>query len=240
MSYIKLDRKMLEWEWRDYPEMVALWVYILLKANYKANKWHGEEFPEGTFPTSLDRLSADTGLSVRTVRTCLERLNESGEISIESTKKGTKIKVTKWADFQGSTDDYDMATDTQTDKQVANNRQTTDKQPTTLKEYKNIRNVNYKEKENIKEKEIDCSPEFAEALKDFEDMRKKNRKPLTEKAKQMLLKKLESMASDEETQIAILNQSTMNSWQGIFPLDTRNSVRKEKTGLGALMETTYD
>jgi len=232
MSYIKLDRKMLEWEWRDYPEMVALWVYILLKANYKANKWHGEEFPEGTFPTSVSELSNATGLTIKQTRLCLERLEKTGEISAKKTNKGSVIMVNKWREYQVEGEQEGI--------QTANKGQTEGKQRATLKEYKNIRNENYKEKENIKEKEIDCSPEFAEALKDFEDMRKKNRKPLTEKAKQMLLKKLESMASDEETQIAILNQSTMNSWQGIFPLDTRNSVRKEKTGLGALMETTYD
>lgn len=64
----------------------------------------------------------------------------------------------------------------------------------------------------------DCSPALAETLKAFEEHRKKMRKPMTDYAKKLLLKKLEKLASDEEGKIAILNQSIENGWQGIFPL----------------------
>ena len=68
---------------------------------------------------------------------------------------------------------------------------------------------------------VECSPEFSQALKDFEEMRKSIKKPLTARAKEMILNKLAKLAPDEKTQIEILNQSTMNSWQGVFPLDER-------------------
>lgn len=136
MSYIKLDRKLLEWGWKDTPEMVALWVDILMEANWTPSEWHGVVYEEGTFPTSVEKLSINTGLSVRTIRTCLERLKKSGEIDIQTTNKGTKIIVNKWALYQGSCDD----TDNPPDKQPTNNRQTTDNQSTTLKEYKEVKN----------------------------------------------------------------------------------------------------
>lgn len=206
MSYIKLDRKMLEWKWLDVPEMVSLWIYILLKANYGASEWHDDVFEEGTFPTSISKLSEATGLTTKQVRTCLERLKKTGEIVMDSNNRFTKITVCKWSEYQGN--------GKQEDKPKANKRQTEGNQRATLKE--DIKEDIQEEQEiNISET---CSPEFAEALEAYEEMRKKIRKPLTVKAKQMVLKKLESMAPDEETQIAILNQSTMNSWQGIFPL----------------------
>lgn len=224
MSFVKLHHKLLNWGWADDPNMVALWVRILLEANWKDEEWHGTLYERGSFPTSYTKLSQDTGLSVQSVRTCLERLKKSGEITCVSTNVGTKIIVNKWDYYQGSCDDANTPDNTPatSDQHEANTEPTRDQhdsntKPTTLKEYKNIKNTRSKEKEIYKES-LDCSPEFAEALEAYEEMRKKIRKPLTVKAKQMVLKKLESMAPDEETQIAILNQSTMNSWQGIFPL----------------------
>lgn len=76
-----------------------------------------------------------------------------------------------------------------------------------------------------------CSPQLSEAMHDFEEMRKKMRRPLTEKAKEMILKKLAKLAGgDEEKEIAILQQSIMNGWQGVFPLhEDGNRYGKEKS-----------
>ena len=49
-------------------------------------------------------------------------------------------------------------------------------------------------------------------------MRKTIKKPLTDKAKELILSKLSKMADGDEEKIAILNQSIENSWQGVFPL----------------------
>jgi hypothetical protein len=47
-------------------------------------------------------------------------------------------------------------------------------------------------------------------------MRKKIRKPATDKAKDLVLKELHK--NDLVTAISMLEQSIMNSWQGVFPL----------------------
>ena len=60
--------------------------------------------------------------------------------------------------------------------------------------------------------------ELIAALNDFVEMRKKIKAPMTDRAIEKLLKKLDGMASDDETKIAIIDQSTMNSWKGVFPL----------------------
>ena len=69
-------------------------------------------------------------------------------------------------------------------------------------------------KETFKEKGIN----FIKAWKDFKISRKKIRKPMTERAEELIIKKLNSLSNNEKEQIAILNQSIMNSWQGVFPL----------------------
>jgi hypothetical protein len=54
---------------------------------------------------------------------------------------------------------------------------------------------------------------------DFADMRRKMRKPLTEKARELTLRQLETLApGDMQTQVKILEQSIQRSWQGVFGL----------------------
>ena len=56
-------------------------------------------------------------------------------------------------------------------------------------------------------------------------MRKRIRKPLTDKGVDLAIAKLRGLASesgvmDNDKAIKILEQSTFNSWQGLFPLKT--------------------
>ena len=82
-----------------------------------------------------------------------------------------------------------------------------------------------KEKES-KKKEIKraippCfdSIEFKECLNNFEIMRNKIRKPLTERAFELLINELKKLSNDDQLiAIKIMEQSILNSWQGIFEL----------------------
>lgn len=61
--------------------------------------------------------------------------------------------------------------------------------------------------------------EISNAFSAFVEMRKRIKKPLTDYAIELSIKKLESIApGDYPTQIAILNQSIEHCWQGLFPL----------------------
>ncbi len=74
-----------------------------------------------------------------------------------------------------------------------------------------------------KRKKADAFFEFAsgdddllKALRDFEKMRNEIEKPMSDRAKSMLLTKLQSFPRSEW--IPILEQSIFHDWQGIFPL----------------------
>ena len=61
------------------------------------------------------------------------------------------------------------------------------------------------------------------AFNDYKDMRRKIKKPLTKKAEELAKKKLKELSGgDEQKAIKILEQSTMNSWQGLFELKQPN------------------
>lgn len=68
-------------------------------------------------------------------------------------------------------------------------------------------------KERSKERLEPC-----EAWHNYLAMRVKIRKPMTDKAKEMAGAKLLAMWKAGHDPIAVLNQSTFNSWQGLFPV----------------------
>ncbi len=103
-----------------------------------------------------------------------------------------------------------------------------------------------KEKE-VKKRKEESSPSLAiyftnneplnRTFLDFIEMRKKIKKPMTDRAIELSVRKLEDLSKnafgemDEGMAIKILEQSIMNCWQGLFPLkegqQTRNNVYDE-------------
>jgi uncharacterized protein YdaU (DUF1376 family) len=61
--------------------------------------------------------------------------------------------------------------------------------------------------------------DFEQAWKNFHEMRKKIKKPMTLEAEKLTLKELEEFSIGKvEIATKILNKSIQNSWQGVFPL----------------------
>ena len=74
-------------------------------------------------------------------------------------------------------------------------------------------------------------PELRETYIGFIQMRKAIKKPLTDRGLQLIIGKVEKLATSPEDQIAILNQSIENSWQGVFELKQNN----KQTRLGRVV-----
>lgn len=62
------------------------------------------------------------------------------------------------------------------------------------------------------------SEELEDTIRDFIDMRKTIKKPMTSKALELLIKNLDKLTNLEEEKIAILNQSIEHGWQTVYPL----------------------
>lgn len=75
-----------------------------------------------------------------------------------------------------------------------------------------------------------------EALSAFVEHRKAMKKPMTEQAFKLLESKLMSLSTDEDEQIAILEQSILNGWQGVFALDRG----KQKSGGNVFLDMLED
>lgn len=80
-----------------------------------------------------------------------------------------------------------------------------------------------KEKKSKVEESKVISP-LAQAVEDFREYRRKMKKPMTDRAVELLYQKLDELAgNNEKDKIAILQQSIVNGWQGVFPLKDQRS-----------------
>ncbi len=129
-GFIKLYRSLIDWEWFDDVPTAHLFVYCLCRANYENVVWQGKRIKKGSFVTSLKKLSIATGLSIQQIRTSLNKLKMTKEVTHQSTKQNTVITVLSFADYQES------------NTQLTHNQHTintpSNKQITTDKEIKNI------------------------------------------------------------------------------------------------------
>ncbi|MBO7735037.1 MAG: hypothetical protein J6S67_20915 [Methanobrevibacter sp.] len=131
-GYVKTYRKILEWEWyKDIPVRV-LFEHCILKANIKDKNWKGIVIKRGSFVTSLDNLVFETGLTKRQIRTALDKLKMTHELTYNPTRQYSVIIVNNYEQYQPS--------DTQIDTQMTDKRHTNDTQITLTKEIKNDKN----------------------------------------------------------------------------------------------------
>ena len=228
-SYIKLFRSVLDWDWWDDVSVKLLWITILLSANWKDKKWRGIVIKKGSFFTSLDHLSKKAGLSVRQTRTALEKLKSTGEVTIETTSHGTLITVENWEKFQG----YEPNATSESTSGLTSERQATDKRATNERQQLKKDKNNKKDKKDIYSSlrseyiSKESAEELEKALSDFEQMRKSIKKPMTDGARNLLVNNLKKLAGDDTGKmVAILEQSILNSWAGVYELKGSGNVRK--------------
>lgn len=94
-GYIKLDQKILEWEWYKDINTCKLFLHLLLKSCHVDRSDYESHIPVSEISSSYRELSTETGLSERSVRTALDRLKKSGEIEVINRKKKSNIIIIK-------------------------------------------------------------------------------------------------------------------------------------------------
>lgn len=118
-GFIILDRKLLEWRYQDSPTAFAIWIHILLMANWKDGYFLGEMIPRGSLATSYAHLAAEVGVDPSTLRTWLDRFEKAGMIERKSTNRYTIIKVLNYSTFQDiPVEGYPQRTPQQTPQRV--------------------------------------------------------------------------------------------------------------------------
>jgi hypothetical protein len=117
-----------------------------MKANHAPKKWQGIDILPGQFISGRDVMSAETGIGPQSIRTCIERLKSTNELTSKSTNKYTVFTINSWNKYQTT-----EPTNHQTNQQLTSNQPATNQQLTTNKNEKNEKN----EKEVLSETSSD-------------------------------------------------------------------------------------
>ena len=137
MDYIKLSRKILNWEWYGNINTCRLFIHMLLKANWKEGRFEGKTIPRGSFVSTTSKLASETNLTMREVRTSLEHLKATRSLAIKTYSKYSVFSITNYDSYQVS----DTMSDKHSVTQTTNKRQTNDTLIEEREERKNINNI---------------------------------------------------------------------------------------------------
>lgn len=124
-GWVKIHRSMLKWEWWDDHNTARLWLYLLLTAAHEDVRFRGKVIKRGQLATTRVKLAEATGMSEQSVRTSLQRLKSTNEITTKVTNKYTIITICKFDNYQIVEDDANQQNNQQTNQPITNNQPTT-------------------------------------------------------------------------------------------------------------------
>jgi len=103
-GYIALHRQLLENPLSNKPNYLAVWIYLLLKANYKGKEfiWNNKkiELKPGQFIGSILQISKHFSISTGTVSYILNYFESEGMLKRKSTKKFTLFEIRNYDKYQ--------------------------------------------------------------------------------------------------------------------------------------------
>ena len=156
-GWIKLYRSIRKhWLWED-AEKLKWWIDILLQANHKSRKiLIGNDLiniERGSFHTSILKLSERWQVDRKTAKKFLDLLAKDNMLTIETSKKGTTLKVSNYEDYQAISEcenpnKVDNSMDNDMDNGMDNSVPIKSQQSGHKQELKNYKNDN-----NVKERE---------------------------------------------------------------------------------------
>lgn len=219
-GWVSIDRKLTDhWLWTDKPfSKGQAWIDLIMMVNHEDNKFlHGNEVrlvKRGSRITSISKLANRWGWSRKKVFDFMNLLEMEQMIERTSNTKETVVTIVKYEDYQN------VRNTKKTPKKHQGNTEETPKST-------NNNDNNILTKVNIKE--YSENQKLNDAIKEFIEFRKKIKAPMTYKAIELLISNLQKLSTDIPTQIAIINQSIMNGWKGVFTLKDNKSQDKPKT-----------
>ena len=99
-GWVKLHRKLLEWEWYGDAHMVHLLVHLLLTATHEDRKYKGLTIKRGQVVTSIKELAEALGAPESSTRLRIKRLKSCGFISIKVAHNKTTITICNYDSYQ--------------------------------------------------------------------------------------------------------------------------------------------
>ena len=257
-NWIKLYRKMIDdpiFVNSTGPQVKVLMTVMFLAA-WTPKKWDvlGHEFtiqPGEVFISTRDLADrAGDDVSREVVRKALVRFEKLGFWTLKRTRKGTLIHIVNWLKYQlYDSEGNPRENPRRTHGEPTENPRRTHGEPSNKKESKNSKNVRREEYNTplppkrgkggvilLFERFSSGNHDLLSALKEWQEMRIRMKKPLTEKAAELNLKDLQKLSGgDEPMMVAIVSQSIKRGWQGFYALKEAQAAPRRNDSMEDLI-----
>ena len=141
-GFVKIDRKITSWRWYQDNNTFRVFFHLIITANYEDREFETLTIKRGQKVTSYTSLADETGLSVQNVRTAINHLKSTGEITVNSHAKFSIITIKNYNQYQ---EDNRLINNQLTGcQQAANNNERK------IKKDKNLYYISYGEFSHIK------------------------------------------------------------------------------------------
>ena len=207
-GYVKLYRSFLEWEWYDDEACVRLFIHLLMVANWRESRWHGQVLPAGSKIISQVEMAAALGWTRQKMGRTLDKLRLTGEVTTEAGSKWTLVTLVNWDKYQGQEE--------QTGQQAGTKRARSGQQPGTEEERKQLEG----KKENTERAALvwpswasDISRTAWDRWKAYKVERREGYKPIGEHS---AFSKFVKEYTNDSDFVSAIEHSMANGWKGIF------------------------
>lgn len=131
-GFVKLHRRFCSWGWYKDIAVKAVFLDLLLNANYDPSEFMGHTIQRGETVFGYASLAERSGVSIQQARTAIAKLKKTGEISVWSNRHLSVATIVKFDEYQQTIN-----------KPSTNNQQTDNKQITSSKNKRNkeVKNV---------------------------------------------------------------------------------------------------
>ncbi len=153
-TFIKVDRNILQWRWYQDANTTRVFLHLLLTANIADHDFEKITIHRGEVATNIPRLSNLLKISIQSVKTALNHLKATGEITCRRYPHYQVITIPEYDRYQS------VSTVKSTVKSPSTNRQVTGGQ------HQSKNNKNEKEGKNLC---VTQTPSLAEAEAFFLD-----------------------------------------------------------------------
>ena len=100
-GHLKLHRALRSWEWYKDANTMRVFIHCLLKCNESQYSYEGNKHNRGSFISGRNVLAEELAITPQQVRTCLNKLIKTGEITIDASKyRGSVITVNNYDTYQ--------------------------------------------------------------------------------------------------------------------------------------------
>jgi len=211
-GWVKIYRKLLDNPIMQEPELLQLFIYLILRANHadKPFFWNSETITvkRGSVITGRFEIAKTLKQNPNTIYKRMQKLEKLGFCNIKTNSKNSLVTLLKYDYYQGGLFNENV------------NRNNT----VTTREQQSNTNKNDKNEKNKKPKTLYSLPnelnnsQNKEAWQRWIEYRAERKKGITLSTAKLQLGKLVEYQAKGMSAIEIINQSIEKGWLGLFPI----------------------